>query len=412
MSYYSDTKKGVIWIGAYRGLTRVLSVARMALVARVLVPEQFGIYGIAVLVLSFLEIFTETGINTVLIQTKGKVYQYISTAWIVSIVRGTFISLLLFLAAPLISDFFNAKDALNLLRFTSLVPLIRGFINPSVVFFQRNLLFRTEFLYRTTIFFVDASITVISVYILRSPFALICGLLSGAIVELLMSHLVVFPSPNVEFDVKRLRFILNKGRWLTLSGIFDYLFQNGDNLVIGRILGSGSLGIYQSSYQVATQPVTEAGTILSKVTFPVFVKISNDKERLYFAYLKTLYATFLLVLPVASLFVIFPNQIVRLIFGDNWLAAAPILQILGVLGLSKSLILTSYSYLLACHRQKNITIITAIGTFTLLFSIIPLISFFGLIGAAYAAVLGSVISLIPTYHFVKKAKSTNNSAQI
>lgn len=411
MSYFSDTKKGMIWIGAYRASTRIFSVVRMAILARLLSPEQFGIYGIAVLVLAFLEIFTETGVNTVLIQTKGKINQYINTAWIVSIFRGCFISIFLFLAAPLISDFFNTNEAINILRFTSLIPLIRGFINPSVVLFQKNLLFRTEFLYRTSLFFIDASVAVIAAFILRSPYALIYGLLAGALVELLISHLFVYPSPKVEFNRSRLSSILNKGKWLTLSGIFDYLFQNGDNLIVGRVLGSGPLGIYQSSYQVATQPVTEVGNIMSKVTFPVFVKISSDKERLYNAYLKTMYSTLLVVSPVALIFVLFPELIVNLIFGEKWLDAVPVLQVLGVLGIAKPLILTSYSYLLASNRQQYITAISAVGACTMLFSIVLLIKSFGLIGAAYAAVLGSFISLIPVYYFVnisRKINATNN----
>jgi len=93
MGYTKQTIKGISWIGAFRIVTRIISFARTALLARLLTPRDFGVFGIATLVLSFLEIVTETGINIILVQKKENINEFINTAWVTSIIRGVLISI-------------------------------------------------------------------------------------------------------------------------------------------------------------------------------------------------------------------------------------------------------------------------------------------------------------------------------
>ena len=92
MGYSRDAFKGVSWMSGFRIVSRGVAFLKMAVIARILSPAQFGIYGIATLVLALLEILTETGINIILIQSKNEIDEYNNSAWVVSIIRGTFIS--------------------------------------------------------------------------------------------------------------------------------------------------------------------------------------------------------------------------------------------------------------------------------------------------------------------------------
>ena len=150
MGYFKDVIKGISWMGAFRVTTRLFSFVRIAILARILTPRQFGVYGIAALVLSFLEVLTETGVNTVLIQERKEIDKYISTAWFVSILRGVFLSSIVFVSAPIVASVFNSPDSLLIIRLISLVAFIRGFINPAVVKFQKDLKFNKKFLFSTS----------------------------------------------------------------------------------------------------------------------------------------------------------------------------------------------------------------------------------------------------------------------
>src|SRR3989339_1186077 len=126
MGYLKTIINAVYWSIAQRWVVRGLSFVRIAVLARILLPVQIGVFGIATLVLGFLEVFTETWINVFLVQEEGDIDHYINTAWVISILRGLFIGLLILVGAPFISNFFNSPRSLSVILLISLVPVIRG----------------------------------------------------------------------------------------------------------------------------------------------------------------------------------------------------------------------------------------------------------------------------------------------
>ena len=135
-------------MGALRVMTRGVAIVKIAILARILSPSQFGIYGIALLVLGFLEVLTETGINVFLIQQKDRTKEYLDSAWVVSIARGVLIALVIILASPIIVWFFKVPEVKNLLFMVAGVAVLRRFINPMKVIFQIRLDFMREFLFQ------------------------------------------------------------------------------------------------------------------------------------------------------------------------------------------------------------------------------------------------------------------------
>lgn len=402
MGYTKEAIKGVSWLGAFRLFTRLLSFLRTIIIARILSPAQFGVYGIAVLVLSLVEILTETGINVFLVQKKENISKYINTAWIVSIIRGVLISSLIFLSSFFVSAFFKSSDALALLMLVSAVPFIRGFINPSVAKFQKNLQFHKEFYYRSGIFLIETIVSIVLVIAIKNPIALIYSLIAGAIFEVVMSLLFVKPVPIIEFNKKIFGEIIAHGKWITGAGIFGYLFQNGDNVVVGKMLGTGSLGIYDMAYSISTLPLNEISDIVARVTFPVYVRISDDKKRLRRAYIKTILLTTLLVSPILLLFLLFPERLILLFLGPSWIQAADILRVLAVFAILSILGSPSGAVFYAVKKQKYLTVISISSFVVMISSIFPLINQFGLIGAGIAVILGSLATLpFMAYYLIK-----------
>lgn len=402
MGYTTHTIKGVSWVAAFRVATRVVSFLRTAIIARILSPAQFGLYGIAALLLTFIEILTETGINIILVQTQESIEKYVDTAWVVSILRGILIASVIFLSSFWVAGFFNAPQALPLLMLVSVVPFLRGFINPAVASFQKELNFRKEFIYRTSVFFVESVITLFLVFVLASPIALIWGLVIGAAFEVTISFLFVRPLPRLVFHAPALRHIVSRGKWVTLAGIFQYLFQNGDNIVVGRMLGSGALGMYEMAYKMAMLPITEISDVITRVTFPVYVKISEDKERLRRAYLKTTALVALACIPVGAVFILFPKELVLLILGPKWIAAAPVFQVLAVVGVIQAIIGNAGAVYLAKKKQEYTTINTLVGLIVMGILIVPFTSIFGLIGAGLAVIVGALVMLPVSLYFLIK----------
>ncbi len=397
MSYLKNALVGFSWMGAFRVISRIGAFARIAILARILSPTQFGVFGIASLMLILLETFTQTGINIYLIQERKKLKVYVSTAWVVSIIRGTIITLVLLLAAPLIANFFNAKDAIPLLMLISVVAFIRGFINPSRIRFQKDLEFKKEFLFSSSVFFADTIAAIGLSYILQSPIGLVWGLVAGAIVEVILSFAMIKPIPKLTFEIEKVKDIIGKGKWITAAGIFNYAFQQGDDLVVGKLLNTASLGIYQAAYKLSTLPITEVTQVVNQVTFPVYSKIAGDRYRLKKAFLKTTLGISAIVIPIGLILFYFPNQIVLIILGKKWLAVAPVLRILSIFGVIRSLTISTNAIFNSVKKQKYITFVTFVSLLVMVISIIPLVLKWGLIGAGISVLIASIAVLPVAY---------------
>ncbi len=392
MGYFGQAVTGISWVSAFRASTRGIAFVRTIILARILTPNQFGVFGIVSLTITFLEILMETGVNVVLIQKKEGMDEYLDTAWVVSIIRGILISTTLILLAPVIASFFNSPDSKNLIYLVSLVPLTRGFINPGIVRFQKDLRFRTEFWFRFIVFAFDSLIAIFVSVLTQSAIGLVWGLLAGAMLELVMSYIFVKPRPHFGFQPEKLKEILSKGKWITGAGVFQFLFRQGDDGVVGKMLGEGSLGIYQIAYKICSLPISEVTDVFGRVTFPLYVKLSADIPRLKAAFLKTTLTITLLALLVGSILFIFGGEIIRIFLGEKWLAAVPLVKILSIFGIIQAIGNSMNSLFLALEKQEYVTLVTFIGVLGLGISIVPLTLNYGLNGAVWAPLAGSLVA--------------------
>jgi len=389
-------------MGGLRGLTRVFSFIRLAVLARLLSPFEFGLFGIASLVLALLETLTDTGVNVFFIQKEGEIEEYINTAWIVSILRGILISAVLFLFAPIVGDFFRSPDSTYLVRLIALASFLRGFINPAEVRFQKDLQFKKEFIFRIVSVVADVVVSIIIAVFTKSAVALVWGMIAGITLELLISHLLISPRPRFTFESLKFKRVINRGKWVTLAGIFQYLFANGDNIVVGRLLETVSLGYYQMAYRISTIPITEISDVFAKVTFPTYSNAVEDKAKLKSVFYRLFLMTFVIVFPIGLILFVFTTPIVKFILGDEWLVIIPTLKVLSIFGVVRALESTTPSLFLALKKQEYVTVVTLVSILGMAIPIVPLVLRFGIIGASYSVLIGSLVSLpLFIYYFVK-----------
>ena len=394
MGYTKTAVWGVSWLVVLRGVTRGLSFLRVFYLARILSPAQFGTFGIATLVLSLIEVMTETGVNIVLIQEDRSLFKrYLNSAWVVSIIRGSIIGLLIALTSPIVANFFRNPDAIPMLLVIALVPIVRGWINPSLVLWQKDLEFHKDVWLKSSVAVVGTIVSIALAILWRSPIALAIGMLVEATLEAVLSHLIIKPTPRFRFAKKDFWFIVSRGKWMTAAGTFHYLFQQVDDMVVGRRLGQTSLGYYQMAYRLATLPITEVSDVFMKVTFPIYGKVVGDQGRLRRAFTKTSLAVIGLSIPFGLLLILFPSQIVQIVLGDQWLAIIPLLPILGIFGVLRAITNSCFSLFLAVKKQEYVTVVTVVGLLAMIVILLPLVSVYGMLGVAYAALIGSLVVL-------------------
>ena len=160
--------KGGMWVFALRGLEKGLGLIRLVILARLLAPHDFGLFGIALLAMSTLETFSQTGFQTALIQKKGDITQYLDTAWTVSVIRAVILFVILFFSAPYVAHFFNTPEASLIIKIIGISMLIGGFSNIGTVFFQKELEFNKQFIYRLSTTLAEFVVVISAALLLQS----------------------------------------------------------------------------------------------------------------------------------------------------------------------------------------------------------------------------------------------------
>lgn len=135
-----------LWTFALRITLRIFYTARTIILARVLAPGDFGLMGIALLMMSLLETFTKTGFRAALIQRKGDLQPYLDTTWTVELLRQALLAAVLFLSAPLAASFFDAPAARSIVQVMAIAVLVSGFTNVGTIYFQKELEFQKRFI--------------------------------------------------------------------------------------------------------------------------------------------------------------------------------------------------------------------------------------------------------------------------
>lgn len=378
-----------------RVTSKLLTLVKLMILARLLTPTAFGQFGAAVLALSFFETITETGVNQVLIYSNRKIGNLLDSAWIVSIVRGVVVALLIAVSAYPLSRYFHDSFLVPLVLLIAIVPLMRGFVNPMVVTYVKELDFRREFLFRSASAAVDLTSAVVIGMLLRSSIAFAGALIFSATTDLLLSFTLFSTRPRFRFIKTYISEVVGYGKWVTLSGVATWLSGQLDDIVVGRLYGVPALGIYQNGYKISTLPVTEISGTVNTVSFPAMSKIKTDRNLLKRVFFTSAAATNALGIASAMAIWLFPTLIVRLVLGAGWDGVIPIIRILAVFGALRTLESSAQPLFLSTGRPKIPSIGNIIKVVTLAIGLL-LFAQNGIEGVAFAA-LASVILVIPYY---------------
>ena len=402
--------KGGLWVFALRLINRGLGFVRTIVLARLLAPEDFGLFGIAMLTIATLETFSQTGFQQALIQKRGNVESYLDTAWTVSAIRGTLLFSILFFSAPTIARFFDTPQATLVIRVIAITSLVAGFKNIGIVFFQKELEFNKQFLYEFSATLVDLTASISLALIFRNVWALVWGGLGASLVRLFMSFIVHPYRPRVNLEREKCRDLLGFGKWIVGSNILIFLITQGDDIFVGKILGATALGLYQVAYTLSNLPATEFTHVLSQITYPAYSKIQDDLPKLREAYLRVFQLTLFVSIPVAATIFLLTPEFVNIFLGQKWMPIVPLIRVLVFASILRSIAATTGPIFRALGKP-NIDTKWQIARFSVLFAL--LYSFttkWGIFGTSIAVLLSILVTNLGfIFSVIKIIKCTTSS---
>jgi len=279
--------------------------------------------GIALLIMSTLDIFSQTGFQSALIQKKKDIKSYLDSAWTILILRGFILFAILFFIAPYAATFFNAPEAKHIIQVIGFSILFQAFTNIGVIYFQKELEFNKEFIYQFAGILADFIVAISAVLILKNVWALVFGLLAGNAAKCFVSYLIHPYKPHLSLSWDKVKELFNFGKWIFGSSILIFLITQGDDIFVGKLLGATALGFYQMAYRISNMPATEITHVISQVTFPPYSKLQDNLPKLREAYLKVLQLTAFLSFSIAGLIFILAPDFTKIFLGEKWMPMVP-----------------------------------------------------------------------------------------
>jgi O-antigen/teichoic acid export membrane protein len=392
-------RSSVLWNSSSVLVSHLIWLARSIVVARLLTPNDFGIWGMALTVLAAVTALTNVGLETSVILKKFSSEEeqgrYLDTVWTTGLFRTLLLTLALLLSAYPVAHFYGTNALYGVLLTLSFLPLVQGFQNIGLILLRKEVSFRRNSWFEQANNLSSTAIIVILALWLRDVRALVWGQLLGAAAGVLLSYVFHSYRPRLRFDKKAFSEAFHFGKYMFVIGLMTYLTTTADNIVVGRYLGAAALGAYVVAYNFANFPVNIISGTLNDVSLPAYAELrARNPEQLEeaFARVFTIGAALLTVISVTVM--LLASEIVQLLYGSKWAAAAPVLRVLALLGFFRGYLQIVSPLIISLKGLAPETLPKVIETTIFLSILLPLTLKYGVVGAAWAGVIVYFITIV------------------
>jgi len=388
--------KGAFWTIASYGSSQIIRFGSNLILTRLLLPELFGLVGLAYVFIIGINLFTDIGLGPSIIQNKrGDDPQFLNTAWTMQVIRSLFVWLCLILITWPVAQFYEEPRLMWLIPALSINTLIGGFKSTSVSTLERKMSVKEVVLFELGTQIISTAVMIVWACFDRSILAIIAGSFTGSVVELVWSHFLIPGKSNrFAWDKEAAKEIFSYGKWIFLSTILFFLCSQADRLILGKIFTLTMLGIYGIAFTLGDMPRQVIIAISGRVIFPSISMLAElPREELRAKILKN---RKLILIPLAvglAIFVSFGDQLILILYRKEYEAASWMMPILA-LGIWHT---TLHNMMGSCLLAVGKSQYPAMGnllTFVNLCISIPLgYHLKGNLGAVIAVALGD----LPTY---------------
>lgn len=389
MSLKKEITRGFIWTFIQQFGNYIVNFLVSLILARLLLPEEFGLVGMIAFFIAFGNVATNSGLSQSLIRTKDLDDKDYSTVFYFNLLVGIILYLLIFILAPLVAQFYQKNILIGILRLYGLVFIITGTSVVQLAILSRKMDFKTQTMVSLPSTIIGGTIGITLAYIGYGVWSLVWYSVSNAFFNSLQLWIHSGWAPSLDFSIRKLKFHFKFGYNITLSHILDLVFKNIYLVIIGKYFLPSQVGFYTRAEAVKQLPVNTISSTLKKVTYSAFSGIQDDNIRLKNAYRNLLKMVLYIISPVLAFIAVLGEPIFRFLFTEKWLPAVPYFQILCITGIFYPL--HSYNLnLLQIKGRSDLVFKLAIVKLILAFIAI----FFGLQLGIYGLLYGQVVLTI------------------
>jgi len=384
---------GMMWGAIGKVGTLTINFLTNLVLARLLMPEDFGAIAMLAIFLAVSNIFIQGGLGTALIQKKNPDHIDYSTVFYWNLVVAAIFYLILYVSAPYIADYYGLPLVRPLLRVQSLVLLIQSFSIVQYTQLQKQMNFKALAIRNMAAALAGTLIAIPLALYGYGAWSLVASAILASIVNVLLLWKMSTWRPTWEFSFDSLKTLFSFGGLMLLSSLAETLYTNLQGLIIGKRFSASDLGFFSQAKKLEEIPVTGLSSIVNDVTFPAFASLQDDPDRLLAGVRKSTKSLSFLNFPMMILLIIVAHPLICLLFGIKWETSVPYFQILCVSGLIYT-VNTLNTNVIKSLGEGKIYFIIQITKRLIGIALILIGMYFGIYGLLWAVAIVAYISFV------------------
>lgn len=411
MSLKNQAVSGMVWTFAQQFSTQGVGFVISVVLARLLLPAEFGIIGMIAIFMGIGGALVDSGLASSLIRTPDANQEDFSTVFYFNILGSIFFYFILYISAPWIANFFDQPILKDITRLYGITFIINAFSTIQLTRLTQKMDFKTQMIVSVPSIVGGGALGITLAYMGFGVWSLVWMRLFQSFLNSLQLWIVTKWKPSLIFNIAKFKYHFKFGYKLLLSGLLDTVFTNIYTLIIGRLFLPAQLGFYIRANSVVQLPVENISGALNKVTYPLFAQIKDDNERLRKVYKQIMQMVTFLIAPTLITMGVLATPLFRFVFTEKWLPAVPYFQILCIAGIIYPFHFYNLNILNVKGRSDLFLRLEIIKKILLVITILVSIPF-GMYGLLWGMVISSALGLIINAHYSGKFIHYNGFQQI
>lgn len=357
-----------LWMGSWRWSARLIGFFTTIVLARLLIPEDFGIVATAGIIVALFTTMIDLGTDSYLIRHRDPDRDDYDTAWTLRLLIMSVASLAVFLAAGPGADFFGDQRLVDVVRLLAVVGWLVGFTNIGLTMYRRELQFRKIAVIGITQRVLATTVTISLAFWLQNYWAIVIGDVVFILTGLLLSY--TRHSYRPRFSLSRIGQQWEFSKWIVIRNFGSMLRSQGDGLIIAKFFGVETMGLFSMGARFAALPTKQ---LVAPVTAPVLsglAKKQDNHDEFVASMLKVLCAMAFFMFPLATLFALLDEALVKAILGQRWIEVIPLIAPLTFSAMLGMLINPAVTALTVKGRVK---LLAGLNWFTAVFVLLALL---------------------------------------
>ncbi len=350
-SLKSQATKGMLWSAVEKILLRFGQFAIHIILARLLLPKDFGLIGMLTIFIVLSQIFVDSGMESGLIQKQKRTDRDFSTVLIFNFGISVLFYFFLFLFAPFIAEFYSKPELTMLTRVLGLNVIINSLAVVQRTIFKIELDFKTLAKVNVLSIIVSGVVAILSAYYGAGVWALVIQNLLQATITTIMFWVFSKWKLSIHFSRDSFKHLFGFGSKLLLAGLYSKSLQEVYNVVIGKFYNASELGFYYNGKKLTEVLTGIVSSVIQQVSYPILASVQDDIKRMINIYGQTLRMTAFLIIPSMTLLALLADPLIRLLLTDEWVPVIVLLQWLSIATMFRPISVINMNILNAIGRS-------------------------------------------------------------